>query len=89
MKNQDEIILTCSPLSFYTQDDEEVLFSWLKKIQAIKKCYGVGMDLCLHIDSCDISDNDLLNLMGIFDRYDFDEKQLEIFKDENNKEWFN
>jgi len=44
--------------------------------------------LQLYIKSDAISNNDLLNLIGLFDRYKFNAKQLEVFKNENNNEWF-
>jgi len=82
------IILMCTPLSFYTEEDEDFLFAWLKKIKSIKKIKGVGLELHLQLDSKNISDHDLLNLMAIFDRYNFDSNQLRIFMNEGNKEWF-
>jgi hypothetical protein len=80
--------LICTPLRFYTTSDEELFFEWLKKIECIKEFKGIGRELHLHILSKKISDNDLLNLMGIFDRYKFDSQQLRIFINENNKEFF-
>jgi hypothetical protein len=82
-----EIILKCSPLIFYTQNDEDSLFTWLNKIKEIKKIKGIGEELHVHILS-KISNNSLLDLMGIFDRYKFDATQLKIFINESNKEWF-
>jgi len=81
-------MLVCTPLRFYTPEDEELFFNWIKKITSIEKFKGVGVALNLYIISNDIPDNDILNLMGLFDRYRFDTKQLEIFKNENNKKWF-
>lgn len=90
MKNKYEqkIILICTPLRFYTQNDENLCFGWIKKISCIEKIEGIGRELRLHISSPSISNNDLLDLMGLFDRYRFDANQLKIFMNENNKEWF-
>ena len=81
-------VLTCTPLQFYTNEDETLFFNWIKEIKCIEKFKGVGKALQLYIKSDAISNNDLLNLIGLFDRYKFNAKQLEVFKNEDNKEWF-
>lgn len=79
-----EIIFICTPLRFYSHNDEALLFEWLKKIECIKNVKGVGRGLHLFVASCDISDDNLLDLMAIFDRYKFDTKQLKVFMTEKN-----
>jgi len=83
-----EIILICSPLRFYTEMDEELLFQWLKAVSCITTIQGIGKELHLCIRDSLIAREDLLNLIGIFDRYKFDESQLLIFKTEENKYLF-
>ena len=83
-----EIILVCSPLIFYTPNDEDLLFEWIKKVSSIKDVKGVGEELHLTFESKDISNEDLLDLFGIFERYKFDISQLKQFKNESNKHWF-
>ena len=82
------IKLICTPMRFYTHNDEALLFEWLNKIPCIKKIEGIGRELHLHIASNSISDLELKDLMGIFDRYKFDAEQLKIFMNDNNKQWF-
>ena len=82
-----EVILKCSPLVFYTQNDENSLFNWFNKIKEIKNIKGIGEELHVRITS-KISNDSLLDLMGIFDRYKFDPTQLKVFMNESNKEWF-
>ena len=82
------INLICTPLKFYTQNDETLLFEWLNKIKCIKQIKGIGRELHLLIVSKNISNNDLLDLIGVFSRYKFDIKQLKVFMNESNKEWF-
>lgn len=83
------ITLICTPLEFYTQNDEAMLFNWIKKIHSIKKTTGIGNELHLSIESTVIPNKDLLDLMGLFDRYQFkNADQLKIFLNDNNKEWF-
>jgi hypothetical protein len=83
-----KITLICTPLRFYTQDDEAILFNWLKKVSCIKKIQGIARELHLESDSNTIPDQDLLNLMAIFDRYKFDNTQLTVFMNANNKDFF-
>lgn len=82
------ITLTCTPLRFYTKNDEDLFFKWIKKIKSVKEFKGIGKELQLYISSTNIPSNDLLDLIGLFDRYKFDSNQLKIFMNENNKEWF-
>lgn len=81
--------IICTPLTFYTTNDEEVFFLWLSRIGSIHHIKGVGRELHLDFKTNNIPGSDLLDLMGIFDRYRFlNPKQLEYFKNETNKEWF-
>jgi hypothetical protein len=83
-----EITLILTPLRFYTQTDEALMFKWLKKVKSIKSMEGMGRELHVHISSKQIPDSDLLELFGIFERYNFDLSQLTIFKNEANKNIF-
>lgn len=91
-KQQDNIKknveLICTPLRFYNDNDEDFLFAWIHKVKSIKDATGYGRELHLTIEDKNIPNDDLLDLMGIFDRYKFDTKQLEAFKNEANKKWF-
>jgi hypothetical protein len=80
-----EIVLICTPLRFYTQNDEEQCFRWLKKIKSIDAIQGVGYELHLTIKSNQIANKDLLELIGLFRRYNFDIKQLKLFMNDDNK----
>lgn len=81
--------LICTPLTYYTQVDEELCFAWINKIPCIKSIKGVGRNLELFIETDSISKQDLCNLIGLFDRYKFNNpEQLEVFKNEDNQSWF-
>lgn len=84
----EQVVLICAPLRFYTQNDESLCFKWIKKITCIKKIKGVGRELHLYIPSPAIPNSDLLELTGLFDRYRFDASQLKVFMNESNKDWF-
>lgn len=84
----ERIRLVCEPLTFYTENDEILLFEWLHKIRCITSIEGVGEALYLNIASKIIPDADLLDLMGVFNRYRFDSQQLRVFMNDANKGWF-
>lgn len=80
-----EVILVCTPLNFYTKNDENWMFRWIKKIKCVAKYYGVGRSLHLVVQSNKVKNKDLLELIGLFRRYNFDLKQLKIFMNADNK----
>ncbi len=84
----EEVILICTPLKFYTKNDEDLCFGWIKKIKCIKKFKGIGRELHLFIFSKKIQNEELLDFIGLFDRYKFDSVQLKIFINEENKHLF-
>lgn len=88
LKKENDLVLVCTPLRFYTQRDEDLLFAWLDSVTCIEKYEGVGRVLHCYIRSIKISDEDLLNLMGVFDRYKFDAVQLKVFMNNDNKHFF-
>lgn len=74
-------IIICTPLKFYTQNDETFLFKWLKKIKSIKHIEGIGIELHLHVDSKTITKPELREFRGIFKRYNFENiDQIENLK---------
>ena len=83
-----ELKLICNKVVFYFQKDEEVFFEWIKRIKCINKISAAGDELYLHIKKNDISDDDLRDFIGLFYRYNIDMKQLQVFLNEKNKEWF-
>lgn len=86
--SEGEVILVCSPLRFYTKNDENWMFRWIKKIKCITKFYGIGQSLHLIVCSNKISIECLLELIGLFRRYKFDVKQLKVFMNKGNKAVF-
>lgn len=76
-------------MKFYSPEDEELLFTWLDKIDCIKNYHGIGRELHVTI-SRPITFNEFRNFNGIFKRYKFkNPKQLKLlFETEDNKDWF-
>lgn len=83
-----EVILTCKAVKFHFELDEAAFFEWIKKIPSIIKYNGRGNELYLYFKNKNISDDDLRSVIGLFYRYKIDMKQLQIFLDDNNREWF-
>ena len=81
-------ILICESIKYYSQNDEENFFQWLKKINCIDKIVGVGYELHLYIASDNLHDHDLRDLLALFYRYKLNMKQLRRFLNKDNKQWF-
>lgn len=66
-----EFILILTPLRFYSHEEEDLFFEWLKRIPCVKKYQGIGRELHVTVSSTKISFNDQINLEGLFKRYRF------------------
>lgn|SRR5688572_18152399 len=86
MKNP--IILTCTGIRYYSRKDEDAFFEWIKKIDFIEDFSGAGRDLYLQIPTYDLHEYDLRELLALFYRYKINMSQLQVFLNENNKQWF-
>ena len=62
-------ILILTPMKFYSQEDEELFFAWLNKINCIKGYKGIGRELHVEVSIASFTFNDYKNLNGIFKRY--------------------
>ena len=82
------IVLMCKSVWFYSTTDEDLFFEWIKRIPSIVKYDGKGDELYLYFTSNTINDDDLRELLALFYRYKIDMKQLSVFLNEENKEWF-
>lgn len=81
-------VIKCSPLTFFAEIDEKLFFKWIESIKSIKKYEGIGPELHLYFNSNVIPENELLSLMGLFDRYHFDHNELNVFMNKENAHWF-
>lgn len=81
-----KITLILTPLKFYTAEDEDLFFEWIKKIKCIQEYKGVGKELHLSIQSTKLSFHDVASLRGLFKRYKIKNiDQLNVFINEENK----
>lgn len=86
--NEANNVLICRAVSFYCRKDEDAFFEWIKKIDCIDEISGAGRELYLHICADEIHDYNLDDLIGLFNRYKVDMKQLARFLTDDNKKWF-
>lgn len=84
----ENVKLVCKSVWFYSKIDEEKFFEWVQDIKSIARINGVGDELYLFLTSSDIADDDLREIIALFYRYKIDMKQLTIFLNAKNKEWF-
>lgn len=82
------IELECKRVLFYSQQDEEVFFSWAQSIPAVSAIRGRGSSLFLTLKRSGISDRSLREFLALFQRYRVSMKQLAQFKNTRNKAWF-
>ncbi|MCK5632675.1 hypothetical protein KAH94_02930 [bacterium] len=86
---KENIVVACESVQYYSEGDKDTFFEWLKKIPAVIDFKGVGETLYIYIKDKEISKNDLYELLALFYRYNIkNAKQLSIFLNEKNKEWF-
>ena len=80
--------IRCKQVSFNSKMDEEAFFAWAAKIDAITNIKGVGDEILFAIESTQIDENSLYELIGLLTRYSVDLKQLAQFKNVENADWF-
>lgn len=82
------VVLTCKSVLFFSHHDEDAFFEWLEKIGSIEDSKGSRDVLYVYMKSNEIPDDDLREIIALFYRYAVDMKQLQIFLNKDNKEWF-
>lgn len=87
--NKKKVRLICRSVCYFSQDDENLFFEWLRRIPSMVEMEGWGDELHLFIKSNRIPGNDLRELIAIFYRYEIkDMTQLKVFLNKSNKNWF-
>jgi hypothetical protein len=83
-----KIYILCKKVQFYSSFDEDAFFEWIKKIDCIDNYEGADNELYLDIACLDLHDHDLRDLISLLYRYNIDMKQLKMFLNDKNTEWF-
>jgi hypothetical protein len=81
--NNNIILLSFESPSFGSEGDESSFFNWLKNFT-----HAVGGDyknIVIHVEA---NDDNLRELLAIFDRYDIPMRSLAIFESDGNRFWF-
>jgi hypothetical protein len=73
---------------FYSAQDEDNFFSWLRKFALVKNVVGQGDNILIECESVNMPDDALRELIALFFRYDVDTKQLDVFLTDENRSWF-
>jgi hypothetical protein len=68
-------VLICNRITYFSPGDEKSFFEWLNRIKAVRRWYGSGDSLFLHVPS-KISVVGYRELDALFRRYMVDRKQL-------------
>lgn len=73
-----------SQLMYFSQLDEDHFFNWIQQIRCVDSIEG-GI---IQIDSDNVSESDLRNLLAIFSRYGLPMSSLSHFETSRNRSWF-
>jgi len=86
--NNQESILTCKNVKFYSEKDKEAFFEWTRKIECVENISGSDKHVIIHLMGDAVHDFELRDLLALFYRYKVDMKQLKRFLTIDNKRWF-
>jgi hypothetical protein len=72
---------------FYSEGDELSFFEFAKRIRAVRKIEGVRDEIHIHVPAR-MSNASLRDILGLFQRYKIEMRQLRQFSTSNNLKWF-
>lgn len=75
-------------VTYYSQRDEAIFFSWLDEISCVSRYHGVGKTLFIEIASGRVSDSDFREILALFKRYCIDLTQLAMLLHTRNRDKF-
>jgi hypothetical protein len=75
-KNKNFLRLDCTAVDLYTQLDKTNMFKWMERISCVKEIIGLGPVIYLYVNAKEINHENVLELEGLFSRYNFDIDQL-------------
>lgn len=78
------IKIDTSPVTYFSQKDEDHFFAWLQEIPCVTSIEGGFM----HIDFTNISEMDLRDILAVLYRYKVPMPQLRELKNHSNEHWF-
>ena len=73
---------------FFSDTDETVFFSWLKRIEAVRETLGQGRSLAIAVSLDQLGEVSLRELIALFKRYGLAMAELAKLDDPRFSDWF-
>jgi hypothetical protein len=74
--------------TFYSPQDEASFFAWLESIPGVSSVVGVGRRLEVTLQTSQLSDKALKDMLGLHRRYQLPMRNLATFLSPANESWF-
>ncbi|MGM9482642.1 hypothetical protein ACS5PN_15725 [Roseateles sp. NT4] len=74
--------------TFYSSQDEASFFSWLESIPGVSSVTGVGRSLEVNLNSVQLNEDALREMLALHRRYQLPMRNLAIFLSPANESWF-
>jgi hypothetical protein len=79
--------LICRRVTFYSPGDELAFFDFARRIKGTREIGGVADEIHIHV-AARLSDKSLRDILGLFQRYKIEMRQLRQFETVKNSKWF-
>ncbi len=86
--NADTLQLKATLVTFLSEGDEVAFFEWINKIQAVRKCQGIGDTIFIDVDNSSVDAHVVREFLALFFRYGIDMQQLRCFDTPEYAHWF-
>jgi hypothetical protein len=74
--------------TFYSLQDEASFFAWLESIPGVSRVVGVGRRLDVTLQTSQLSDKALKDMLALHSRYQLPMRSLATFLSPANESWF-
>lgn len=79
--------IACKRVIFFSPQDEDIFFEWVKSIAYIVDVKGRGDTIYLFTASRRIKKEEIQSLISLFRRYNLDTSELDFLMTKSNEEW--
>lgn len=83
-----KIVIPCERVKFYSREDEDLFFEWIKQIPCIRHVSGERDVMYLHMTHKKTTKHELKTLVALFRRYNINLKVLDILINSKNRAFF-
>lgn len=84
-----KVTLKAKSVEYGSPGDEKAFFDWLQSLSCVCDVYGKSDVLYIEIDATTVDDDQLYELLSLFDRYRIEMSQLATFHNDDNSHWLN